>query len=275
MKKIIILCLLIVMNDQATAAGEIPVAGTRASGMGGVAVVLQDLWSGGNNPAGLAFVKGLQAGLWVENRFLLQDLNAGGIVIVKNVRAGSFALHTSHFGLSDYGELTIGLSYGRLFGKSFAAGLRVGALNIHMPREYGSKVLPFCVIGFQFKANKRWILGIMIENPVPVKVSVETGEVLPLILKTGIGGFLNDHFRIMTEVEKAIDRPLILRAGFEYIIARKLAVRLGYASKPGIVTAGTSILMARWEVGISAGFHPVLGWTPGISVQWIVRSSKK
>jgi len=267
--------MLIMLKDQAGAAGESIIAGTRAAGMGGVAVVFQDLWSGSNNPAGLAFVKGTQAGLWVENRFLLQELQTGGVIIATNFRAGTFALHTSHFGLLDYGELTAGLSYGRLLGRSFAAGVRIGVLTFHTLQGYGSKTLPLGALGFQFRAHKRWVLGLLIENPVPVKVSAETGEVLPLLIKTGIGGSLNDHFRIMTEVEKGIDRPFILRAGLEYLIAGKLAVRLGYVSKPGTVTAGTSILMARWEVGISAGFHPVLGWTPGISVQWIVRSSKK
>ncbi len=49
-------------------------AGARSMSMANSTVALVDVWSFHHNPAGLAFVKNVSAGLSYENRFLLIDI---------------------------------------------------------------------------------------------------------------------------------------------------------------------------------------------------------
>ncbi len=247
-------------------AGERIPAGGRAGAMGGASVAVSDFWSASNNPAGTAWLKGFSAGISFENRFLMKELSFQQGAIIYAVKPGSFALSVSHFGTSGYQEFHTGISYSRKFGRSFSTGIQLDYLRLGMPEDYGSKNLISCEIGLQFKPTDRLLAGILIANPVPVKVTWNPVEYLPVTFCAGISYRFSENFMAVVEAEKELTRALVIRIGAEYQIAGRFSIRAGLGTNPWIVTFGMGIKIGRLTLDIASGYHQELGFSPGGSL---------
>ena len=268
MNKTILLLLFLLSSDALRAAGDHIVSGTKAAGMGYASVAAANLWSTGNNPAGMAFTRGLQAGIYAENRFLVPELSMGTLAISYSCHAGAFGGFVSHFGGELYSELKVVAGYSRNFGKKFAAGLVFDYLHISQEEFYGNKSAVSFEAGLMYRPDTKWSLGIHVVNPVPVNLGSGKDEQLPVIFRAGFSKLFSNVVEVAGEIEKSLDCKPVIRAGLEYRLPRVLALRAGFSSQPQMITAGIGMVFGSLYLGLASSWQPELGYSPQAEVVW-------
>ena len=266
MKKVGLCFVLLCTTMIASAAGERIPVGARSLAMGGTSVSQCDLWSLSNNQAGAAWLKGGNAGICFENRFLIKELMFAQLGCAMSWKAGTFGLFGSRFGNDQYNELKAGLSYSRKFGKHFATGIQVNCLRIHITDEYGSKMLVSCEIGLQYHADKNLLIGVQLLNPVPVKITEYPSEYLLSAICAGVSYQFSDLFKTTIEAEKDLLHPLLIRAGAEYHFVKPIYVRAGISSDPLSFSFGFGLEYGKLTIDVSSGYHQALGFSPAASL---------
>jgi len=245
--------------------GRTPI-GARSLAMGGTSVALSDLWSAGNNQAGMAWLKGFCAGIGMENHFLLKELNREQFALCLPMKTGSFGLVLTNFGNSAYGEIKAGFSYARKLGRNFAAALQLDYLRIHQCSDYGNRNLASCEIGLMYRAGSRLTLGLQLVNPVPVRITRHPPETLPAVMCFGMTWRFSDNFLLSAEAEKDLEHPLRIRTGAEYRVAKPAHARIGFATAPLILTFGFGLQFGRFTVDAASGYHQALGFSPALTI---------
>lgn len=249
-------------------AGERIPAGGRSLAMGGASVTLCDLWSLGNNQAGAAWLKGGSAGMGFENRFLLKDLMYEQLGVAVSWKAGTFGLFMSRFGNNLYNEMKAGLSYARKFGKSFAAGVQIDYLRIHITDDYGNRNLVSCEIGLMYHAGRNLVIGVQVLNPVPVKITEHPSELLPSTMCAGLSYEFSDAFLATVEVEKDLVNTPTFRAGAEYHFAKPMYARIGLSTNPVSFSFGFGLKYGKLTIDMASGYHQALGFSPAGSIAY-------
>ena len=250
------------------AAGDIIVAGGRPAGMGYAGVSGTGLWSVCNNPAGMAFGKGLEAGICGENRFLLPDLTSGILAVTFGSKAGAFGAYACRFGSAAYHELKAAGGYARRFGKKFSAGVLIDYIGIGQPDLYGDLHLVSFEAGMMFLPDHNWSLGIHLLNPVPVWLNSERTAKLPVIFRAGVSRNFAGKAILATEIEAATGTGIVVRAGIEYAVHANFFLRTGYVSDPHTVTAGAGIAAGKLRIDLASSWQPVLGYSAQVSVEY-------
>lgn len=250
------------------AGGEDRVTGGRAVGLGWSAVTAFDVWSGANNPAGMAWLNGWGAGAFASRQFLLKELSYEAVSMVWSGRPGAFGLAIGYYGFSAYNELFTGISYARKFGKRFGIGIQINYQRVAIAEGYGSKGMLSSKIGLAVTPDDHWTMGMTVSNPVPVKISDNPKELLPLLFRLGVGYTIHNKVWFTIEGEKDLIRPVVIRSGIELTIATILTGRIGIATGPFIFTAGAGLKIKRWQVDIATGYHLALGFSPAVSLSW-------
>jgi len=246
--------------------GERIVAGGRSAAMAGNSVSIIDFWSVGNNQAGSAWLDKISAGIYFENRFLMKSLLYEEIGFVLPLKAGTFGLVLTHSGTASYSEMKASVSYARKFGNHFSAGISAVYLRLGLPEEYGAKNLVSCEIGLMFIPNKRFSLGLQIVNPVPIKITKNPVELLPITVCIGITYHFSDSFFAGIEAEKdLLHRPLI-RLGAEYHFIKSAYARLGISLNPAKFAFGFGLEFGNLKIDLASEYHQVLGFSPSGSI---------
>jgi hypothetical protein len=271
MRIIVSVCfILLFTGTKGFSIGEHIPAGGRSSAMGGTSVATTDFWSIYNNQAAAAWLKGVSAGLSVENRFLLKELMYQQIGVAISVKAGTFGLLMNRFGNNRYNEIKAGLSYARKFGKHFSMGVQIDYLRINVINDYGNKNLLSCEIGLMYKADQRLIIGVHILNPVPVNITVYPPERLPTIACIGLSYQFSGTLLTTMEVEKDLEHKPLFRAGIEYRFANMLYARLGVSTNPMSFTFGFGLEFSRIKLDMASEYHQALGFSPSLSIVYSI-----
>jgi hypothetical protein len=257
--------LLLFLFVEGFALGERTPAGCRSSSMGGASVALSDLWSTSNNQAGTAWLQGISAGLYVENRFLLKELMFQQIGIALSMKAGTFGLMVNRFGNNSYNELKAGLSYARKFGTHFSVGVQMNYLRIYVMDDYGTKNLFSCEIGLMYKTDQHLTIGVQLLNPIPVKITTQPAEQLPVVICVGLSYQFSDAFMATIEAEKGLEHKLQFRAGAEYRFTKCFYSRLGIATAPMSFSFGFGLAFGKIKVDMASEYHQELGFSPSVS----------
>jgi hypothetical protein len=259
-----ILIVLFAMNAQAGNDNS-PVGG-RSAAMGSASVALNDFWAVHNNQAGLAGFTDIAAGAYFENRFLMKELSRKVVAVVMPSRSGVFGLSFDNFGSSLYSENKVGLAFGRSFGSNFSAGIQLDYLNTHLSEGYGNHSAITFEAGVLAHINKNLALAAHVFNPLNVKLSKETGERVPSIIRLGAAYNFSEKLILTGEAEKNIDQEMQVKSGVEYRVVEQALVRAGITTNPMIYTFGCGIDLKKLKVDLSSSVHQVLGYSPQVSV---------
>lgn len=238
------------------------------AGLGKASVALPGLWSVFNNQAGLAWDVGWQAGIFAENRFLMKEICYEAAGLTWSGRPGAFGLALSYYGFSLYNEFKAGFSYARKFGKRFSIGVQINYLSVQIAEDYGSKGTVSCEIGFMYRPDQHWTVGMQVCNPVPLKLSDHPEERLPTLFRLGAGYDISGRVLILVEGEKDLENPLSGRIGMEVRLARSVYGRIGIITGPFMVTGGVGFSLGKLQVDIATGYHMTLGFSPAISIDY-------
>lgn len=251
--------------------------GARSAGMAHSSVTLSDHWSLFHNQAGLGRLKDISAGVYYENRFLVNSLSTGSLALALPTTSGTFGLSVYTFGLSNYRESKFGLAYGRMLGEKISAGLQLNYLSTVLPEAYGKYHGFTAEFGLQALLTDKITLGAHIYNVSRAKLTDKNGlEYVPTVIRIGVMYKISTKVFVTSEFQKDIDHPIIFRAGTEYQPNEKLFLRIGIASNPGNYSFGFGYKMKTISFDIAASYHQILGFTPQVGFNWgMMANSKK
>ncbi|MEZ4884053.1 MAG: hypothetical protein R3E32_04870 [Chitinophagales bacterium] len=243
-----------------------PSIGAKSAALGGHSTTLKDVFSVFNNPAGLSSLEGFNVGIYAENRFLIEDLNLLGVGIALPTKSGSFGLGGTYFGNAAYSESYFTLAYSRLLARNLSIAVDFDYVNLSI-EEFGSTSAFTFGLGLQFSPSKNIEIGASIYNPIRVQLTQDEESFLPSLIKVGLAYHPEEEgFTLLGEVEKDIDREAILKFGLDYQLIEKLSLRAGISTNPAYSSFGLGLNLGKMVVDFANRFHPVLGYSPHISV---------
>ncbi len=236
----------------------------RSTAMGGTGLTFNDINSAFSNQAGLAQLTELGVILSAESRFIQSPINNFGAATALPSKFGVFGLALSHYGIQDFNEQKIGLTYARKLTKGLSLGAQFDFINVNIP-TYGAKGALTFEIGLQAAISKEIQLGVHVFSPINVEVIDDYA--IPTIYRAGIAYIPSSKTQLTLEIEKDIDFPTRVRTGVEYRFIEDFYMRVGAATAPTIVTFGIGVQVpSGLGIDISSSYHQILGITPSVAI---------
>ncbi|MEZ5013616.1 MAG: hypothetical protein R2794_04930 [Chitinophagales bacterium] len=262
---ILVFCLLCpILGHAQTGYGY---AGARSVAMAGSSVTNEDVFSAGNNQAGLAFLEQSAAGISTQNYFLVEGgINAyhgAGALTTKN--SGAFGITLDYFGDNTLNQTKIGLGYGRKLAKNVALGVQLDYIGTSTT-EIGSAAAFTFAAGVLYKPNSAVSIGAHVFNPIRAETGFDYTEELPAIFNLGLSYHPSDKIILCAQAEQTIDADMRIRTGIEYHLVEQLSLRCGYASAPSIFSAGAGVHFGDLEIQLAAQWHQQLGTSPAFGL---------
>ncbi len=240
--------------------------GGRAAGMSNASVTLYDFWAVSHNQAGLAKMENAAAGVYFENRFLIEELNFGAGAFIYPTKLGVLGFNFTYFGFELYNETKIGIAYARNFGERFSLGMQLNYHNTGIGENYGNRGNITAELGAIFHILPQLSIGAHLYNPARAKIGNFADERIPTIFKTGLGYEFSERVLVVLEAEQSINHKPVFKAGIEYHIIDPIFIRGGIGTNPNSNSFGFGLLMGNLEVDLATSYHYLLGYSPQISM---------
>lgn len=244
--------------------------GAKSASLGHASVALSDLWSSYNNQAGLAFLEAPEVGAFVENRFLMQELNAQGLAYAMPFKkmGGTLGINLYRFGYSNFNDNKLGLTFAKKFGKVFSAGIQ---LNLHYFQQGGAYESILTATGelsvLLFLAEN-WTLGAHVFNPTRSSMASFDREKVPTVFRLGTAYAFSDKVQATLEIEKDLVYDPTFRAGIEYKPGKKISIRAGINSNPISPAFGLGLHLGDFVLDAASAWHQTLGFNPQASLSY-------
>ncbi len=256
---------ILVLGHTSYAANDNYPFGGRAAGMGNAAITLYDFWAISHNQAGLARMQNMAAGVYFENRFLVEELSFGAGAFVYPTNSGVFGFNFTYFGFDLYNEAKIGLAYARDFGERLSTGLQLNYHNTGIGEDYGNKGNLTFELGVIFHILPELSIGAHLFNPTRAKIGDFADERIPTIFKTGFGYEFSERVMLIAEVEKSVNLDPVFKVGVEYRITDPVYLRGGIGTNPTTNSFGFGLELGNLNIDLATSYHYVLGYSPQIS----------
>ena len=260
-----ICCILILPLN---AANDNYTLGSRSAGLANATVMLPHLWSVHHNQAGLAFLNKISLGFHHENKFIVPQFSLKSFAAVFPTKPGTIGFSYSYFGYSQYNETKIGLSFGKVLGKSFAAGIQLDYLHTFIAEEYGNQGNLAVEAGILVMPFENLFIGAHVFNPTRTKISSYNEERVPTIIRAGIGYKFAGKIFFGIETEKELESRPIYKSGIEFTFLENLFIRTGISTNPTQNTFGIGYSYKGIKADLAFTFHQQLGLTPHFSLMF-------
>ena len=248
--------------------GIFPV-GARSRGLGGVHVMLADVWSGLHNEAGLSCVHGISVSLHAENRFLMPETGLGAFSLCIPVNRGTVGIQYASFGYSLYQESQVCLAYGKPFGSAFRAGIGLHCMKIRQAAGYGTLFALVPALGVQVIPVKGLTIGFHVLNPASQPFYPQGQLEMPALFNAGLGFSPGEELLICLEAEKESRGSTVFRGGFEYFLRDVICTRFGISyEKYPTWSLGIGFLYRGLKTDIAICRHPLLGFSPALTLSY-------
>jgi hypothetical protein len=266
----IVFVLLILLNVCALKAQSVSTSmGARANGIGNTSSCIADEWSIFNNIGGLSKSTSAVAAFSYENRPSLVGANRMAFVFAMPVKIGTAGIGLFRFGDNLYSEQIICAGYSNTFGLA-SLGIKMNYIQYNA-EGFGTKGLISVSAGGLAQLTPQLCIGVHIVNLNQQKISDDhEKEYLPTVLVAGVGIKASDKVFIVTEVEKDLTYDVNLKAGFEYQIHKKFAVRSGFNIKPATGYFGMGFKPKKFTLDYSFRYEPNLGGSHQATVGYII-----
>ena len=275
--KLLSLSFILLFFKESFAGNENFPLGSRNAALGGASVCLSDVWSVGNNQAGLGFLKSPEAAIYFDNKFLLKDLSTGaGAFAMPIKKLGTLGLSFARTGNKYYGESKVGFAFARAFGENISVGMQINYQSVRIGEGYNVRKGLFTgEIGIQAKVLKNLTLGFHMYNPMMVKMTSYNNERVPVIFQLGLLYKFSDKVFITTECQKDIAFSPFLKFGVEYSPAKVIFIRLGVATNPFQNGLGIGLKFGGMRIDVSSTIHPQLGISPQMGLSYVLGKEGK
>ena len=220
------------------------------------------------NQAALAQTKFAGIGVYGERRFMQKETSMYTLGTAFPTRLGNFGLQLNYAGFKNFSENKIGLAYARKLGKLVDVGVQFNYYGYRIPAYGNASTINF-EIGAMMHLTDKLNAGIQVYNPVGGKLGTSASlstkeEKLASAYKAGLGYDVSDQFFICAEIIKEEDKPVHVVAGLQYQFAKQFFARAGFIGESTTAYAGAGISWKNLRLDVSSGYHPQLGFSPGI-----------
>ena len=237
---------------------------TAYTGLGAYSKNFVDVYSATSNQASLAQLKSGAFGVYGERRFMLEDLSGFSGIVAMPFSSGTIGLQADYFGSSKaFNESQIGLMYARKLTEQVDVGVKFNYHSMRVPGYQSASAINF-EAGTILHLTDRLHTGIHVYNPFSSKIGKTGDEKLASIYRFGLGYEASDNVFICTEIVKQEDQQLSVNAGLQYNIHSRLFLRTGISTSTNNSYVGLGLQLGVGRVDINTGYHPQLGFTPGI-----------
>lgn len=231
------------------------------------------------NQAALAQTKFAGIGVYGERRFMQKETSMYTLGTAFPTRLGNFGLQLNYAGFKNFSENKIGLAYARKLGKVVDVGVQFNYYGYRIPAYGNASTINF-EIGAMMHLTDKLNAGIQVYNPVGGKLGTSASlstkeEKLASAYKAGLGYDVSDQFFICAEIIKEEDKPVHVVAGLQYQFAKQFFARAGFISETTTAYAGAGISWKNLRLDVSSGYHPQLGFSPGILLMINFNSRKE
>jgi hypothetical protein len=239
--------------------------GARSASMSNAVVALEDVWSFHHNPAGLASLKSISAGVSYENRFLLRELQSQGVAVAVPLKKGVISVGGQFYGYQQFRSRKAGLGYSMLLSERFAAGVQVNYASVILNENYGSRHSATAEVGILAKITDQWKIGMSAFNLGRTGLSDFEDDRFSTIMRLGTSYEL-DKVILLAEAEKDLDHPVRLKTGLEYEPLESFFFRAGFATRPIEFSFGFGYRYRFLQLDLGSAYHQQLGWSPHFSL---------
>ncbi|RMH63023.1 MAG: hypothetical protein D6677_08375 [Calditrichaeota bacterium] len=284
MKRILIslLTLLTILN---AGAFDDRTPSARASAMSNAFVaVANDAWAAYYNPAGLAQVNGMQVGAAYHRPFGYSFFNTvfGAAVIPLSAQYGTAGVIVDNFGVNYKGETlsqetTVGIAHGIYLLNDIHTTLSVG-YNLKYyywklgqsveGRELGAAGTVGLDVGLMASIYKRTYLGVTVFNFNSPNIGVGGNSTLQRRIVVGAAYRPYSGLTTTLAMDKTINLPAMIEAGFEFNLMDVLDLRFGASTQPNRFSAGLGVHYAGFRLDYGFRNHPTLAETHSFSLMY-------
>ncbi|MFZ1784622.1 MAG: hypothetical protein WAU23_05425 [Ferruginibacter sp.] len=222
-----------------------------------------DVLSFTGNQAALAQTKNAGIAVFGERRFMLKETGMYTLGATVPTRLGNFGIQLNYGGYKNFNENKMGLAYARKLGKLLDIGVQFNYYGYRIP-AYGNASAIHFEIGAMMHLTDKLNAGIHVYNPVGGKLGKNSEEKLASAYKLGLGYDASDKFLISAEIVKEEDKAVNVIAGVQYQFAKQFFAKAGFLSASGSAYAGAGMAWKNLRLDISSGYHPQLGFSPGL-----------
>ncbi len=255
-------------------SAQVDYLGARSAGVSDASVTYTDNWSQFSNQAGIAGLEETTISAGFQNAYFIKELSTNAIAFALPTKSGVFGLNYTYFGYTKFNQNKFGLAYGKKLGKRISAGIQINYLYTHIEGEYGSQGLASGEIGIITEPIDDFFLAAHVANFWRAQYSSTDEIYLPMLFKLGASYILYKTALLSVEIEKDLDLPVIFKSGLEFNLADKFYLRFGMATNPSLFSFGFGYKMKPFNVDIAFSKHPVLGYSPAISLEYEINKHK-
>jgi hypothetical protein len=215
------------------------------------------------NPAALANVSRLSAGMYCERRFLLPELKQ--VTGIAAIPAGNAVIGTtiSYGGYEEYNESQLTLSYGKKLGR-VDIGIQFNYTSIHIT-GFGADGAISAAVGSLWHLTDHLDFGIHITN-FGGSFLKNHDEKLNSAFSMGVGYEPSSELLIVMEIIKEEDKVVNVHVGMQYQVMDHFKAKAGISTNTSAPYLGLGWKWKNMGVFLISGYHPQLGITPGLEI---------
>lgn len=228
-------------------------------------------WACFSNPAGLTNIQSLGIGIACENRYSLKELSSPGISLFSPTARGALGISISYFGTQRYNSQKYTLCYAHNLSPLLEAGIALDYFINVLPDEYERGRAIAGEAGIIFHPVERLNIGVHANNFTASGFNISgTGE-LPAYLSAGVS-WVEKTFLLCTQVTTGKEEKTEISAGTEVALVDNFFLRAGISNSDRYsFSTGLGIVTSIISSDLSCSFHPVLGMSATISIQFFLR----
>jgi hypothetical protein len=249
------------------AGNDNPAIGARAAGLSNASVTLSDVWALSNNVAGIAKLDRPELGAFAENRFMIRGFNTVAFqAMYPTAKYGVGGIDLYRFGDQLYNEQRFGIGYAHRIG-TVSLGIKLDLLQLRI-QDLGSRKAVAFSVGAQMEVVPDLVVGAHVYNLNQTRLAEAEDERVPTLMKTGLSYRPSKKLMLNVETEKQLALPADFKAGLEYRIIEKFALRSGFSTLAQSATFGAGFQARAFAVDYALGARTALGVSNHLSVAY-------
>ena len=228
--------------------------------VGYASVADESTWSPFQNPAGLAYIAPVEAGIFYSNRFMLGEMSTKGGQAGVKTKYVNVGASLSHYGYSEFSEMLLGASFARAFSDRWALGMQFNYYSVMLSPAEGSRGALVVNIGLMAKPIENLTIGFSAFNPTQAKISdISLNKHSPSVYSLGGSYKFSNSFRWSVQLDQEVRSKLLGSTLFSYQVIEQLQVRVGGYIEPFVPVFGVGTNWQNFELNVNAEVHPTMG----------------
>lgn len=218
------------------------------------------------NPAALANLKNSSAGIYGEQRFLLKELSFYRFALALHTKPGNFGINGYYSGSAEYHSMSVGGAYGRKLGEKADIGVQFD-YSTYQLKGYGKASFVNVQMGGLIHLSEQLHAGLHIKNLAGFR-SNKQSEKLKTVYTVGLGYDASDKFFAAIAFQKEEDNKNDIHAMVRYDVQSNIGFKAGITTQVPVVYGGIIIGLKDFTIDVLSSYHPQLGITPGLALQY-------